>query len=165
MLMAAQSSDRSDKMLSMLESMGGGVLVDAFRRMDVAEEEIVAAKRRCRRKAAKLHNAFQFLCAPHLHRYSLDVYRAHVRELLGRVMRGEALEPGTDAEMLAVFSETSLKAPLESGHAHAMSVVFHRVFPEADPTKTFAGRQSWPTETEEILRDLRKKLSTARKVA
>lgn len=161
----AAASDRSDgpRLAEMMALVGGPTtILAAFRRMEIAEEEIAEAKRRSPRARKRLHEAFRFLCPPEVLREKSDaLYRAHVRELLGRVKRGEPLEPGTDAEVLAVFSETSLRAPLASDFAHAMSVVFFRVFPDADPDM-HTGREGWAGRTSEIIADVRRKVSRAR---
>lgn len=159
--MAAATSDRSDALLGIFDA--GSAVASAFRRMGIAEEEIDAAKRRCPRRKKAIHAAFAVLCASHLGRFSDDVYRAHAREIIGRVMRGEPIEPGTDAEILVLLSEQSLVAPLASDYAHAMSHVFHRVFPDADPERfERAGRESYKGALDEILADCRRKTARDR---
>ena len=130
-----------------------------FRRMSIAEEEIATAKRRCPRKAKALHASFGILYTSTLARFSDDIYRSHVRELLARVMRREDTRLATDAELLAMFSETSLRAPLASSYANAMSVVFHSVFPHADMNRFQAGHAAYPKDAEEIITAARKRLA------
>lgn len=162
--MAAVTSDRSDALTALLGP-NGNALLAAFDRMRIAEEEIAAAKRRCPRKRKTIHGAFEFLCASHLGRFSDDVYRAHAREIIGRIMRGDPLEPGTDAEVLVLLSEQSLVAPLAADYAHAMSFVFHRVFPNADPERfERAGRESYRGALDEIITECRRKAARSRAI-
>lgn len=162
--MAAATSDRSDALAALIGP-NGNAIAAAFARMRIAEEEIDAAKKRWPRRRAAIHDAFRFLCASHLGRFSDEVYRAHAREIIGRVMRSEPLEPGTDAEILVMLSEQSLVAPLASDYAHAMSVVFHRVFPNADPERyERAGHESYRGALDEILTDCRRKAARPRAI-
>lgn len=156
--------DRSNAFELLLGGVGGGGIAQAFRRMEIAEQEIEEAKRRWPRRKRAIHAAFGVLCAPRLASYSDAVYRAHAREIIGRVMRGEDVRPGTDAEVLATLSEASLRAPLASDHAHAMSRVFARVFPDADMGRFAAGNEAWAGRTNEIIKEARRKLATDRSV-
>lgn len=160
---AATSSDRSDALFGIFES--GSAIASAFRRMGIAEEEIDVAKKRWPRRRTVIHGAFRFLCASHLGRFSDEVYRAHAREIIGRVMRGEDLKPGTDAEILVLLSEASLVAPLASDYAFAMSHVFHRVFPNAGADRfEHAGRESHRGALDEILAECRRKTARDRAI-
>lgn len=162
--MSAATSDRSDACAQMLAMMGptGSAIGNAFRRMHIAEQEITKAKARWPRKRKQLHASFGILYTPLLRDHGDDLFRAHCRELLGRVMRGEDTAPGTDAEVLAMFSLTSLQAPLASEFAHAMSVVFHRVFPAAKREVFATGSEAWTGRTSEIIDDARKRLARDR---
>ncbi|AZM47847.1 hypothetical protein DMB38_20480 [Streptomyces sp. WAC 06738] len=93
------------------------------------------------------------------------LYRAHCREILDRRAKGADTRPGTDAEMIAVLSETSKVAPLTSAAAclymrlMARSVPeFARAVPEVDLTayEKVHGRKADEYET-----DLRHKLRQA----
>ena len=81
--------------------------------MDWAEDEIASAQRRHPDAADRIWSAFRLLqTTSDLMASSEVLYRAHARELIGRVVRGEDTRPGTAAEGVAVMREASLAAPL-----------------------------------------------------
>ncbi len=140
-----------------------GAIGRAFDRMGIAEEEIEAAKKKWPDKKAEIHAAFGALAPGELSRYGSDrLYRAHARELLERVAKGERLELGTDAECLAALSLASLKAPLASGHVAAMEKAFASVFPK-NALGPNVGRESYPGNVDEILTEIRKKIASRRR--
>jgi hypothetical protein len=85
-----------------------------------------------------------------------NVYRAHVRELLRRLDRGEDTRPGTRPECLCALVEASLAAPLRGGYAAAFEVLFREVFPDRAVPGT-AAREAYPGEVAEILTALRRR--------
>lgn len=131
-----------------------------FDLMKIAEEEILAAKRACPRKAKTIDTAFRYAQPFALVGYGDELYRAHVREIISRLKMGEPLSPGTDAEVLVAFSLASLQAPLASEFAHAMSTVFARCFPGSRLES--AGSEAWPGRSREIVEELRRKLARDR---
>lgn len=138
-----------------------GTVGSVFRLVEVAEEEIAAAALKYPEKAAELRASFNPLLFPgQFTNFSKDVYRAHARELLERVAKGENTKPGTDAECLVALSLASLKAPLTSGHLAAMERVFATVYP--DKVDQNIGRAAWPTETDEILSEIKAKIARRR---
>lgn len=86
-----------------------------------------------------------------------DVYRAHVRELLRRIDRGDDTRPATDAEVLCALAATSLDAPLSTGPAALYERLFARVMPgrvpEGDPP-----RERYAGEVDELLGSMRRRL-------
>jgi hypothetical protein len=86
-------------------------LFDAMAR---AEEEIEAAQHRHPAAADRIWNSFSLLRPTQPLMRTEMVYRAHCRELLDRVARGDDTRPGTTAECCAALSEASLRAPLRS---------------------------------------------------
>ncbi len=132
----------------------------AFEMMEVAEEEILRAIIRCPAKENELKFSFGILEPGPLVRYGVALYRAHARELLERVASGEKVDGGTAAECLAALSEGSLKAPLASSYAHAMTWLFRKCFPTAKVED--AGSEGYPGELGEILAELRRKTSRQR---
>ena len=122
-----------------------------FDLMKIAEEEIA-------RGGA---DAFAFLCPPPGFT-SLDerVYRAHARELVERVKRGERLEDGTKAEVMVLLSQQTLLAPPTQQYAALYEKLFAEIFGtsvEGEPA-----REPWPKASEELLADLRRKAGLPR---
>lgn len=101
--------------------------------MEIAEEEVAAAKAREPEKADRIHGAFGVLCPrPELFRNRPgDILRAHIREMIRRVAAGadpEELAAGTAVECCMAFSELSLRAPLQHRYAVAYQVAFLDAF-------------------------------------
>lgn len=91
-----------------------GTIAHAFRCMEIAEEEISAAKARRPLLATQLHDGFRELCPPDVLREAGErLYRAHCRELLDRIATSSPLQPATTAELLGLLQAMSLAAPLE----------------------------------------------------
>jgi len=107
-----------------------GTIAHTFRRMEIAEEEIAAAKAQHPLLAAQLHDVFRELCPPSVLREAGDrLYRTYCRELLARIAGGQALAPATTAELLAALQAMSLAAPLE----RAATVLYWDRFAELFP--------------------------------
>ncbi len=134
------------------------VVEGTIRRMEIAEDEIAAAKRRCPRRAKSIDAAFLLLCPNDYLRGGDELYRAHCRELLGRVKRDENVEPATDAEIAFAMSQASLAAPPTQDFALAYAKVFARVFPEHADLVEDVGREHIPGRSDEIIADLRRKI-------
>lgn len=118
--------------MQLLSSGVGGVIARTFSRMELAEEEIEAAKRRHPLATGRIHRTFLHLCpSPALSAAPEKLFRAHCTELLERVAAGDDLRPGTTAEVLAVLSELSLAAPLDRAHTLLFVKLFSDLFPEA----------------------------------
>jgi hypothetical protein len=92
-------------------------LEPVFRTMVWAEDEIEAAQRRHPNAADRIWHSFLLLRPTSELMGTEPVYRAHCRELLDRVVRGEDTRPGTAAECCIALCETSLKVPLSIGAA------------------------------------------------
>ena len=99
------------------EILGGslrGTITHTFRCMEIAEEEIAAAKARHSLLTAQLHDGFRELCPPAVLREAGErLYRAYCREMLARIVAGSPLGAATTAELLAVLQAMSFVAPLE----------------------------------------------------
>lgn len=133
----------------------------AFRRMDIAEQEIKTAKAGTRNSAkrTKMHRAFGVLCPPEVMRNkSDDVYRSHVRELLARAAEGLDLDVATDAECVCFMSAMTIKAPPTSAFAAAYTHLFCKVLPSAKLGQ-MPGHEGYPGEVEEIVNDTRRKIT------
>lgn len=95
---------------------------------------------------------------------TLELYRAHARELVARVEAGAkqpAMEPATDAELLSAVHETSLKAPLTSGGMAIAAALFRSCFPEKaeELFPTGHDREPWPGWVAEQLATMRRKFT------
>lgn len=99
-----------------------GAFDSAFTLMETAEEEIAAAQERHPEAADRLWHSFRLLTPPNEGFMQREpAYRAHCRELLERVAKGEDTRRATAAEVCRVLSEASLIAPL-SGPAFGLYV-------------------------------------------
>ncbi len=128
-----------------------GRVRDAFDCMGVAEEEMAAAKADGTLFAALVPTA------PLLGK-SLDLYRAHARELVQRAAAGAELEPATEAELLSVMLETALTAPLKREGQALAEHLFARVFPAgAAGVVGEVEREKWPGQVAEDLAALRRR--------
>lgn len=138
----------------------GATATSAFARMEIAEEEIAAAKERHPLWDAALDDMFMKLRpAAILIEVHNKVYRLHCRELLERVPRGQPLKPGTDAEVCAMFMTASLIAPPTHDTACTYIRIFKRLFPESgmfdDPEGAWL--PNWQEASDDMERDLRQK--------
>lgn len=106
-----------------------GDLTEAFRGTDALEEEIAKLSAEYPEQADLLYHGFG-LCNPgDIDPYTDAAYRAHCRELLTRLAKGEDTRPGTDAEICCLSSRASLVAPLTETGAGVYSRAFATVFP------------------------------------
>ena len=123
--------------------------------MGIAEEELKQA-------GPEADGAFGLLSPPHILRAkTLDLYRAHARELITRFKADEDTRPGTDAECLAALLEGSLRAPLDSTGGFLADTLFRRVFSAKDVERLGLGeapREPYTGAANELLGDLRRKL-------
>lgn len=104
-------------------------IAHAFALMSIAETELAQSK-----LPSKGTNLFMVLCPPALlvdPSINVEVYRSHVRELLGRVWQKHDLRTPTNAELLISLSNTSLQAPLARPHDKLMARAFMAVFGHA----------------------------------
>lgn len=108
-----------------------GAIESVFRCMEIAEEEIAAA-RGGRTEADPddpLWRSFTLLRTTHEQMSTEFVYRAHCRELLERVRRGADTRPATDAEMALALMDVSLVTPMTGAATGLQFRVFKRRFP------------------------------------
>jgi hypothetical protein len=127
--------------------------------MRVAEEECSRAGR---------PDGFAYLCpSGPLRGKGIEVYRAHVREILGRLERGEALEPGTDAECLCACLYAAGDAPLRQEGQALTEWLFTSVFPAraAEILGAERTRERWNGQVQEDLAQLRRRLAVTRRAA
>lgn len=102
-----------------------------FDRVDIAEEEIRAAKRRFPTCASEIHAAFALLCPTEpLRDLSEDVFRFHCKEILERVANGHDVRLGTTAELLGLLSNVSQMAPPTRVSVLLYQELFLRLYPD-----------------------------------
>ena len=138
--------------------------------MEIAEQEIAAAKQRHPLLSVQIHDAFRWLCPTEPLR-GLDeaVYRHHCRELLERIVNGQDLSPGTAGECIAAVSGASLVSPPDRAAVLLYWSLFEQIFPhEAKRIREEAGV---PVSDDydracmqELESDLRRKLRSTRNV-
>ena len=146
----------------------GSTIAHTFRCMEIAEDEISAAKARFPLLAKQLDDGFRELCPPAVLRDAGErLYRAYCSELLGRIAGGSPLGPATTAELLAVLRAMSLAAPFE----RAATVLYWDRFAELLPgdaarirsvTGPVAADSSDQVRAKELEAKLRRQLARAR---
>jgi hypothetical protein len=125
-------STHDDDVLAKLVSSLNDELDPTFDQIAWAEDEIYAAMRRHPAAADDLFHSFRLLNVNETNNPRLStefIYRAHCRELLDRVARGEDTRPGTGVEVCCMLLEISKITPLKS---EAVSVLF-RLWPKLFP--------------------------------
>lgn len=146
----------------------GSTIAHAFRCMEIAEEEIAAAKVRFPLVASQLHDGFRELCPPVVLREAGErLYRAHCREMLARIAGGTPVGPATTAEILAVLQAMSLAAPLERAATALYWERFAETFP-ADAARLRSETAPWPPRPDRAKKlegELRRQLARARVAA
>jgi len=150
-----------ERITSLLPDDLATVFHNTFAMVKLAEEEIDKAKAQHPKHADKilLHKTFKLMAPGILLTYGEALYRAHCRELIRRVLKNRDTRPGTDAEMLAMFSATSALAPFNARAVAAYETVFARVFPEKAASLGKMSTEPWQGSTREIIDDMRKKLT------
>ncbi len=108
----------------------GNRIAGVFEQMAVAEEEITAAKLRYPEHVEVVHDSFRYLVSSAIvnQLYSDKLYRGHCREIIDRVVKGEDVTLATDAELLVLYAEASLRAPLNGMGALLYFEAFLAVF-------------------------------------
>lgn len=129
-----------------------------FDRMEIAEEEIAAAKKSAPRAEVAIHSALCLLVPNAFLRGGDELYRLHVREILKRVKLGRDVVPGTDAEVAFALGETTLKAPPGQDLARAYFIVFERLFPEKAKGLRLPEVDYVPGRPLEIIAEARRKI-------
>ena len=131
-----------------------------FHLIEIAEGTIKRFVDRYPSHASMLNRAFMAL-QWHLRKPVRDeLYRAHVQELLQRVVEHKPLEEGTRAEALVAISDTSLRAPLVYEYAAIAEKLFLEIFgPDAlgGPEQPMF-HEPWPGALEELLNELRRRI-------
>lgn len=150
---------------------GNGIL-DIFKMMEYAEDEIKIAQAKYQDHAQELFDSFYPICSPSrvfVNEYAgiENLYRRHVKELLLRVINGEDTRPPTRIEKMILLCEMSLRQPLRSTtcllYSRLMKQEFGYVpYDESDPLYQF--REEYPGECDELDHDLVRKLTVDERI-
>jgi hypothetical protein len=105
------------------------VVRNTFDLMEIAEDEIAVAKK-AQPRATVLDRSFALLLPTQDIMNTDWLYRAHCRELLTRLVKGEDTRPGTDVEVIAAVASVTLKTPVVSAVAGLYERTFQRISPE-----------------------------------
>lgn len=119
--------------LSELDGLLGGiegVMASLFAPMEWAEDEIKAAQRMYGETGHGPIWKRGFAAVKQVDLIGSEMlFRAHCREILGRIADGDDLRPGTDAEIILVLRGASLRAPMTPGVDCLYFRLFARCFP------------------------------------
>ena len=101
------------KVVDLLGDSLASTLTSVFGQIEIAEQEIVAARggKTEPDDDDPLWRAFMLLRATDDLMVTEYVYRAHVREILARVAAGQPTAPATDTELVCAISRASQVAP------------------------------------------------------
>lgn len=133
----------------------------AFRCMSVAEEVIA----RLKATPEQAQEAFGVLKpSPILRTFSMELYERHAEEIVRRVMAGQDVRPGTKAEVLAMMSETSLKAPLNQPGQALTEALFRELFPKSHALRGMGMTSEWHVrQVQEDFEEAKRRLSQDRR--
>jgi len=152
----------------------GGVVANTFACMEIAEEEILVAKKKWPTKKLEIDGVFKFACPTEpLRGKAEQVYQHHIRELIDRARRMGSgtfsfyAKPATKAEVLCIILNTSLRSPLNHEHVRLAQALWSEIMPDKpidntgnhDPVET-----SWTEEASALLSDLRRRFKQDRGV-
>lgn len=170
---------KKDKLHAMLDLVGlPRSILGIFKVMELAEDEIRAAKEKHPDEAEAIDRVFKIACPSDPLRGKTDaLYIAHVRELIERARTGARYQPGTKAEVLATILDMSQKAPLTEAAQLCAELLWLEIMPHApildsNPAtwRTWdevASRETWTRPhrsgtPRDVLLELQRKLSSER---
>jgi hypothetical protein len=114
------------KMLAEIKS----ELTIIFEQLDWAADEIARATERHPAERDLIWHSNRLLKPTHPLMRTEFVFRAHCRELIGRVVAGEDTRPGTSVEAINALSEASSLAPLRPNAAGLYFRLWTATFPD-----------------------------------
>jgi hypothetical protein len=113
----------------LLSKVGLGRIGSLFDCMETAERLIAAYQARHPDRADLLYDAFLTIRPTgSMTEKRAELYEAHARELLQRVVDGEDVRPATKAELVCILCDTSLIAGLHGDAAYLYTRLFREVF-------------------------------------
>lgn len=165
---ATDTACQTQSLEALFEEIGAGALFgtlqSVFDQMAIAEAEIKRFTARFPGNHVDIRRAFVQL------RWMLKVpvpeivYRAHVRELLTRVVNDQSLMRGTKAEVLMCLSEASQIAPLGSRKVALYLKLFDELYPQAFDHEPVVIQEPWVGSSHELLEALRHTTKTDRRL-
>jgi hypothetical protein len=145
----------------------GKVIKSIFDCMETAEQEIADAQRRYPKQSDKLWNTFHLLTPSELLRpRNTFIYSYHAYEILERIANGQEDKIGqpTDAELLCLFSQASLRAPLNQLGTRCYYELFCDFYAdELDRFWDYEPREDWPGQAKQMIQMLKEKPSLQQK--
>lgn len=153
MTVQVPNPSRTQRLFAEIFGLGDGllrVLDMSFDQIDWAEEEIRRSQFHHRGLRDTLHHSFELLQPTHERMTQELVYRSHCRELLGRIAAGQATQPATAAEVVAVLSSASLAAPLNATAVGLYSQVLKQAGCPAPTSLNETATRDAPLATSEI---------------
>lgn len=135
-----------------------------FSLIEIANEEIAAAKSRHPLQEFAIHKAFAIL-SPELGMFENrndGLYRAHCRELLDRVAAGASKKDlllGTKAEVLSILTKWSFEHPPGERAAGLMAALFADVFPKKAELAEGLN-EAWAGANDELFGALQRKIAS-----
>ncbi len=140
---------------------------NTFQCMDIAQEEMERAELLHGDQKEKIKDAFLDLMPGMFVGRPDQLYRSHCRELLGRVVSGADLCPGTRAEAMLAMHATSLLAPLNAQGSALYESLFTGIFGEPARARASGGRlwwdEPWPGASDELLSTISRRLARDRR--
>ncbi len=144
----------------LVSNMSSGGIAGVLRCMAVAGAELDARLATAPAWEAKRSDVHMLLRPTGgLSTMALEMYRAHVREILDRVDAGQDTRPGTAAECLAGLSTVSLEVMPNREIRAAIDLAWRLVFDKPAPGEPFL--EEWPGQADETLAEFRKKMAVA----
>jgi len=117
-------------MKKILDQLPSNNIVDAWRCIAIAEDKIKEFQQKYPKHKKELYNSFKSLCPNNILDGKLNLYESHCDEILQRVIDGEDIDCATNAELCVIFSEMSLKSPINESYSRAYEYCFNKVFGE-----------------------------------
>lgn len=132
---------KNDKLENVMSQMMGSQAVNfmsmTFRCMEIAgrelDEMMKIAAPHLKKKLKEPGAMKAMIPTPPLRGKSEELYLAHCRELIGRVLCDEDTKPATKAEMCAFLSDRSLNGPISRVEMETYSALFVGLFPKKAP--------------------------------
>ena len=139
----------------------GSDVMSVFASMEVAEEEIAAAKKRHPLAVDLVDRVFKHACPNDLLRGKAQrVYRSHVQELCERAYGQHSLIPATRVEVLCALHRMTLSSRLVPDAEFLYATLFSEIM---DCDIEWRGEESYPGSCGELISEMQRKLSSPKR--